>query len=342
MSRTKRVIAALAATVATVFGSLLAVSVSASAAVTTVSATTQISNRPDNGHGTPAVWASDSMKRVLSVTTAPTNDCTSIPAFNASTDNCYDATITDTGTFTTILAAGDPSGSGGQISHALTGQLSGTYSLTAFAPSADALTGTVPATEDDHNATPSVSTTNWLTQAFATPSSVVVSGGAYSWTYTSVCEHWTDSSANGDGTDSSAGNITGTVYCAVATSAPFQVQNRATGQCLNENQANGLLSTFACQALVYASLRWVNVTYSDGTHALVSVQTGKAVRDNGSNAQLSLTSSPSPMLFQSGGLLRLSASSLLVGLYQRGPFVPALGTPSFGTLNNVRWNLISF
>jgi hypothetical protein len=330
-------ILAVPAVLAALLGSVfLASSAGAITAPTTVTATTQISNRPDNGHGTPPRWAYDDFSRKLVVTVAADSACTSLPVG----DTCYTATLTDTGTFSTILGAGTPSGAGGQISHQLTGSLNGTYSLTAYAPAADLLTGTVPATEDDSFTDPVVSSTAWLTQAFATPADVHVDGGAYSWKYKTTCETWTDASTNSDGTIG-AGNITGLNFCAVSSGSPIQVRNRATGRCLNENQATGLLSTYACEASIYASLRWRSVTYSDGTRDLVSVQTGKSVRDNGLNAQLSLTTGQAPVQFQTGGLIRFS-DSLLVGVNRQGNFVPVIGSPSFRSLNNVRWDYVSF
>jgi len=123
----------------------------------------------------------------------------------------------------------------------------------------------------------------------------------------------------------------------VATSNVVQVKNRATGKCLNEDKNTGLLSTYTCLPGTYVSLRWQVVTYSDGTRDLVSVQTGRSVRDNGLNGQLSLTGSLSPMRFQNGGIFRFP-DNLVMGVNRQGNFVPVIGSPSYSSLNNVRWD----
>lgn len=299
---------------------------------------TSVQNRPDNGHGTPARWAYDNFTRKLTLTLANPASCPGMPATG---DTCYVATISDSGTFDAILGAGAPAGTGGQITHSVHGTMAGTYNLTAYAPDADDpnLGGTVPATENDNFTDPTGvhTTTNWLTQAFPTPGDVVVSGGAYSWKYADTCESWTDASTNNDGQDPSAGNITGLNFCAVASSNMVQVKNRATGKCLNEDKNTGLLSTYTCLPGTYVSLRWKVVTYSDGTKDLVSVQTGLSVRDNGLNKQLSLTSAQSPMRFQNGGIFRFP-DNLVIGVNRQGNFIPVIGSPSYSSLNNVRWD----
>lgn len=310
----------------------------ASAAPSTVTATTAISNRPDNGHGNPATWAFDDFARKLTVTVAAAGTCSALPAG----DTCYTATLDDNGTFRTVLGAGAPAGTGGQIAHAVKGSLAGTGDFVFYAPATDALTGTVPATEDDNFMTPAADRASsvWPALAFANPSLVVFTPGenAYSYKYTTSCEMWTDANTNNDGQDPSAGNITGVNFCAVAYSNQVQVKNRATGKCLNEDQNTGLLSTYTCLPGTYASLRWEVVTYSDGSKDLVSVQTGKSARDNGLNAQLSLTSGQSPMLFQNGGIFRFAADSLVIGVNQQGNFARVIGSPSYSNLNNVRWD----
>jgi hypothetical protein len=123
----------------------------------------------------------------------------------------------------------------------------------------------------------------------------------------------------------------------VSTSNVVQVKNRATGKCLNEDKNTGLLSTYTCLPGTYVSLRWQVVTYSDGTRDLVSVQTGQSVRDNGLNKQLSLTGSQSPMRFQNGGIFRFP-DNLVIGVNNQGNFVPVIGSPSYSSLDNVRWD----
>ena len=76
---------AAAAGTAAVFGGLAFASGVAHAATTpptTVNATTHISNRPDNGHGTPPLWSYDTMDRTLTVTLDAPQPTTGVPAGN--------------------------------------------------------------------------------------------------------------------------------------------------------------------------------------------------------------------------------------------------------------------
>lgn len=203
-------------------GAGLAAGSPAHAAPARVTAVTHVSNRPDNGHGTPAVWAYDSFARTLTVAVAVHQN----PADTVNHLTDYTATITDKGGFTTVGGAGTPNQSivpGAKIAHnGVKGTLNGTYSLAVVAPAADTLTGIVPALENDNFAAPTVSTTDWPSLAFASKTGVVVTGGAYEWDYATACEKWTDSSANGDGNQVSDGNIAGRI-CATPPPAhlPF-------------------------------------------------------------------------------------------------------------------------
>lgn len=116
-----------------------------------------------------------------------------------------------------------------------------------------------------------------------------------------------------------------------------QIKNRATGKCLNEDKTNGALSTFTCRSSIYVSLRWQVATFADGSQYLQSVQTGGWVRDNGENNQLSLTSEPSAMRFGNGGFFRFP-DNLVMGVNRQGNFIPVIGSPSYSSLNNVRWD----
>lgn len=182
---------------------------------TTVTAVTHVTNRPDNGHGTPSLWAYDTMNRTLTVTLAAPQ-----PKSTPAGDLAYNVSITDKGYFSAIQGAFTPNQSitaGAKIAHHVAGSLNGSYALTVFAPAGDALTGTVPATEDDNFGTPLVTTTDWASQAFATKVGVTVQGGKYEWDYATgdhnggTCEKWVDSSENGDGNAVADGNITGKI-----------------------------------------------------------------------------------------------------------------------------------
>jgi hypothetical protein len=174
-----------------------------------VTAVTHVTSRPDNGHGVPPVWAYDKFARTLTVRLDSPQPASGVPEG----DLAYAATITDAGTFATVVGAPTPNQAvpGAKISHGVTGTINGTYSLTVYAPAADALTGTVPSVEDDNFAAPLNTTGNWPSLAFATTVGVVANGGPYDWTYARACESWADSSANGDGNLAGDGNITGRI-----------------------------------------------------------------------------------------------------------------------------------
>lgn len=191
---------------------------------TTVTAYTQVNDRPDGGHGAGTYWANDSFVRALSLTAdATAADCPGMPATG---DTCYKGTITDTGNFTTIPNRGAPNQNDPAAASdltigfpAVTGTLSGTYAFTVYASAAPSAS-TVPASEDDKGTTPLVTTGNWAYQAFPAGTAAGFNGGAYSWSYKTACEAWTDSSTNGDGNQTGDGNITGKVCPVVTTPAP--------------------------------------------------------------------------------------------------------------------------
>lgn len=139
--------------------------------------------KADTGHGTPAAWADLVLHRSTKV-------CGDAQAG-------YTVTLTDAGRLWTRVGAGTPAGTGGQIAHRVAGTVHGSYSL--------AVTGGTLARR--HGDT-SVSSTDYVRSLFS--AGAQVTGGAYSWTYTTVCgETWVDSSSNGDGQGAAAGNITG-------------------------------------------------------------------------------------------------------------------------------------
>jgi hypothetical protein len=197
--------AIIAGTLALVLGSSAAAqAVPLPVTPTTVTATTHITSRPDSGNG--GVWAYDSVARVLTVTVAASQ--TGAPTG----DTLYTATVMDSGGFSAVQGAGTPSQfvPGSKVQHHVVGTLAGGLSYTVTAPTADTLTGVIPASEDDNFATPLNSTSNWPKLAFATPTGVTVTeNNDWSWTYKTSCETWVDSAANGDGNLSNDGNITG-------------------------------------------------------------------------------------------------------------------------------------
>lgn len=213
---------------------LSAVALAVAAGGTAFAATSQVSavpvtavthevNLEDTGHGTPPGWAYKDIDRALTVTPdGNLADCATLAGWNSALDSCYTATISDSGTFSTIFDAKTPNQSvpGQQIAHVVHGTVTGTYSYVLYAPTADTFSAaTVPANFNagDTKPLPPALTSNdlWPAQEFENSANVigfgvVVKGGAYSWTYTTPAgESWTDSSTNGDGNLVQDGNITG-------------------------------------------------------------------------------------------------------------------------------------
>jgi len=246
----------------------------ANAAPTTVSASTVVSNHPDNDNGGVAFY--DDYTRALTVTLDSPQ-----PTTTPGGDLAYTATVTDTGQFHAILGALTPNQStaGLKIAHAVGGSMNGGISYTIVAPSTDTLTGAVPATENDNFAAPTgdQTTGDWPAQAFTVPASAVVTeDSTWSWTYKTACETWVDSSSNGDGNLAADGNITGKI-CVVphvydvsakylaATREYFYFKDTLTGQVKVEiygpgpinkhiwyiNVKGGLLNTGVITGLTY-------------------------------------------------------------------------------------------
>jgi hypothetical protein len=176
-------------------------------AATTVTAVTQIRNRPDSG--ARGNWADDDLTRTLTITAG--TDCGTL----TTGQSCYDATITDTGTFTTRVNQYTPDQDGpyaGEhiLSPAVTGPMHGTASYTIVATSApDA--ANVPAWENDHYTAPAGehTTSAWPELAFPAGTATATIENTWTWSYFTGCEQWTDSAANGSGDVFGDGNITG-------------------------------------------------------------------------------------------------------------------------------------
>ena len=184
----------------------LALGGTAHAVPTTVTGSTHVSERPDSGNG--GTWAYDTFNRSLTVSVAAVQN--SADTAHGLVD--YTATVTDKGFFSAVQGAGTPNQfvPGTKVLHHVIGSMSGGASYTVTAPTGDTLTGIIPANEDDHFATPAVTTGDWPKLAFATQANVTVSmNNDWSWTYKTACETWVDSAANGDGNQVADGNITG-------------------------------------------------------------------------------------------------------------------------------------
>lgn len=213
----------------------------ASAAPLTVSGTTFLPDNGDSGNSLSGnFWADDSFQRVLSVTA--TADACAVPV-NGLT--CYTATVSDTGTFRTIVGNGqapNPSSTTDPGSNIAFPSVSGPFTGSAtyiFQTSATPAAADIPNVTDNHGGHPSTgarSTADWFVNAFSSSTAFdnsaglpVIIGGAndnvlqdtWGWTYTSMtgagahtnavaCESWSDSAANNAGLGASDGNITGT------------------------------------------------------------------------------------------------------------------------------------
>ena len=184
-----------------------------------VSATslTLLTNDPDSGYGTPAVWAHDSMWRTVTVTRGAQVTGTDCGLTATAACWAYTSDLTDQGWFTTIRGAGTPNQSctgcaGEHIRRQVTGTLHGTYAVTFYASSPSPDASLVAFFHDDHGvaASPPFTSTTWAQQFFPAGTAFgAFTGGAYKWVYRAAGQKWTDSSANGDGDQPGDGNITG-------------------------------------------------------------------------------------------------------------------------------------
>jgi hypothetical protein len=211
----RKLTAALGAAIAIISGAILAAG--PASAATTVTASTHLTNRADSGGN--GDWATDAMTRKLTITHV--------------SGTSYTATVTDSGTFTTIPGAFTtipgaftPNQGGADaglriaeiLMNSFTGQAS--YSFTASASPQASL---VPASESGTPASGPKTTSLWYEQAF--PAGTVFGGTGittWGWNYaatavtflpgggfTTCTQKWADTSANDGGQDAGAGNITG-------------------------------------------------------------------------------------------------------------------------------------
>jgi hypothetical protein len=232
-------------------GSLAAAS-PAHASTPLVTATTTFSNYPAIGGaagsglpgaaafpsaGSPYIWAEDDFTRTLTITTDNNaSDCNVIGGFGTS-DQCYSAGISDTGTAVTVPGAFQPdqgnAATAAQDANKLlspteTVSFTGTATYHFYVPIGDGVlpsASDVPTTENlgDSPSAEEADTASWFQQAFATHSDATgVLDDDWSWTYTSGCETWTDAFVNNAGQSTplaTDGNITG----AACTTTPAPV-----------------------------------------------------------------------------------------------------------------------
>jgi hypothetical protein len=168
--------------------------------------TSHLVNRPDNGHGTPAVWALDTVDRTVKVCHVEPE----VAAKVAIDTWTYSATLTDTGTFKTQPSAHGSPNAGAQLL-AQTGTVHGEATFATFTAPHDwgywndtalqgkTFTGSAPS-----------GTSDWVKHLWTDGFSGTQIAD-YSWNYATCTEQWVDSSAEGndDGQADSAGDITG-------------------------------------------------------------------------------------------------------------------------------------
>lgn len=173
-------------------------------------ASTQVSDRQDGGHGNPSVWALDQVTRTVTVVGSgpvAASHCgvTSGPCF------FYTGQVTDAGSFTTVAGAKSPH-AGAAVNGALSGSLNGVLNVEFYATSNDLAVTRVPATASGNT----VATGDWAHQLFPGGthfSASDVTEYHYLYSAPSTCEQWNDSSDNGDGTAADAGDIVGVNAC---------------------------------------------------------------------------------------------------------------------------------
>jgi hypothetical protein len=225
MKTTRKIISVAVGTAVIAAGAALTASAAHAATGATTTVTQQVINRPDSGHSGP--WAYDNLTRVLAVTDE------GVDPSNASLE-LYTATLTDTGTFTTIQNALTPNQTvvGSKIANVVSGGASGSINYTLTAPVGDALVTPVTLqTEDDSFAAPASANTtgNWPGKAFTNGlTGLSITEGAWAWTYTSGAgEQWADTSVNGDGNLPGDGNITGMLP---STMIPYVLNGKWTAR----------------------------------------------------------------------------------------------------------------
>jgi hypothetical protein len=170
-------------------------------------ATTTLTGRPDNGGG--GQWAADSLTRTLVITGGT----------RTGSVWTWTGAVCDGGTAVTIpgaLAPNQGPGHAGQvIIRRVTATAGGTvlYSFTTNEPLNTSPNLGVPPSEAGAPAVPQQTTSLWFEQAF--PAGTAFGGpGVTSYDYEYAAglfmrEAWSETSANGDGQDAGAGQITG-------------------------------------------------------------------------------------------------------------------------------------
>jgi hypothetical protein len=193
----------------------LLAAVPANAALADQVVTATVKYHADNGHGSPAHWADDTFVRTMKI--------------HKTSAHHYTVTTNDVGTFTTRKNAGSPNNDV-TISRKLTGPYT--------SQSVGHITGDLKASAVLHLSGKTYygnqfSSNAWANQFFKTGATGNAFNAAYKFTYKTLDEQWVDASWNHDGTDASAGDITGKLssklvanfVCKSATQAKWTVKN---------------------------------------------------------------------------------------------------------------------
>lgn len=177
-------------------------------------ATTTVTNHPDNGHGSPTHWANDNYTRVTKVCLVAEPQAAlksvEVPAAH------YAITVTDHGTFTTVGGAHRSPNNGHALKGGVTGEMKGGFTADIIAPAGwqffnlDALNGKTFTGESGTEAG-GPTTSTWVKALW----SAGIGEGSkpinddWAWVYQTCNEYWIDSLKTDDGTSSKAGDITG-------------------------------------------------------------------------------------------------------------------------------------
>jgi len=188
--------------------------------------TSHLVNRPDHGHGTPDVWALDTVTRTVQVCVQPP---AALQTEKVAIDTwSYTAKLTDTGTFVTQAGTHGSPNNGASLAGGVHGAVLGAATFAKFTAPHDWIAWDPSALDGKtFNGSEPTSTGDWLKLLWKDGF-----GGSsinmYSWVYQTCVdkivksgwvEQWIDGSFNNDGQDAKAGDIRGRV-CPTRSPSP--------------------------------------------------------------------------------------------------------------------------
>lgn len=196
--------------------------------------TTHLVNRPDHGHGTPDVWALDTVTRTVKVCAQPP---ATLQAEKIAIDTwTYTAELTDVGTFLTQAGVHGSPNNGASLAGGVHGAVLGVATFAKFTAPHD--WGYWDASTLDgktFNGSEPTSTSDWLKLLWKdgfSGSSIT----KYSWVYQTCVdkivksgwvEQWVDASFNNDGQNANAGDIRGRT-CPTRSPSPSPSASKTT------------------------------------------------------------------------------------------------------------------